>query len=332
MNLLDVLAALANLFQGVFNPKSQVQNVAAGGSSAPVQRKVSLIIFNPSIPSKGGRKLADVMQWHPADELVAGYISDLQTNSAGYLHFEIGERNEVDRFPVKEDKFIYNPDDYYQCLQKGTGFHQPDTADYHAILKDFDIINKINSGAIDEVWLFGFPYSGFYESRMVGPEAFWCNAPPIIDIPDCSRRFVMMGFSHERGVGEMDESFGHRAEYILRQVFRNSTPQDNLWQRFIRYDKTNPGMAECGSVHFAPNSQADYDWGNKTEVPSRCNNWYRFPDLTGAPVMVNCSEWGNGDIRGHHTWWLRHFPHITGSNNGISYNWWEYVVDPNKVS
>jgi hypothetical protein len=331
MSLQDILSAFANFLNGLFNPKSQVPNVPPGGGAQPVHRKVSLIIFNPSIPSAGGRKLADVMNWNNANDLAAGYASDLQTTSAGYANFDIVERNEVDRFPVKADKFLYNPDDFVHALQTGTGFHQPDTADYYTILKDFDIINKINSGAIDEVWMFGFPYSGFYESRMVGPEAFWCNAPPIIDIPNCSRRFVMMGFNHERGVGEMEESFNHRAEYILQHVFNSSAPADNLWERFTRYDKTSPGLAEVGSVHYAPNSQTDYDWGNMTNVQSRCNNWYHFPDLTGAPVMVNCGEWGNGDIRGHHTWWLRHLPHITGRMNGISYNWWEYVVDPNNV-
>jgi hypothetical protein len=34
-------------------------------------------------------------------------------------------------------------------------------------------------GEIDEIWLFGGPYFGFYESRMAGPGAFWCNAPPL---------------------------------------------------------------------------------------------------------------------------------------------------------
>ncbi len=332
MSLQDILAALASFLNGLFKTNNPVKPVPVVGKTEPVDRKVSLIIFNPTIPSQGGRKLSDVMNWNNVDQLVAGYINDLQTTSGGYINYQVVERVEADCFPVKEDRFVYNPDDFVHCLQAGTGFHQPDTADYHAILKDYDIVSKINSGAIDEVWWFGFPYSGFYESRMVGPEAFFCNAPPIIDIPNCSRRFIVMGFNYQRGIGEMEESFSHRAEYILQQVFRNKPASDNLWQRFTRYDKAAPGMSECGSVHYAPNSQTDYDWGNTVNVPSRCNNWYSFPDLTGAPVLVNCSEWGGGDIRGHHTWWLRHFPHIAGSTNGISNNWWEYVVDPNKVS
>jgi hypothetical protein len=46
---------------------------------------------------------------------------------------------------------------------------------------------------------------------------------------------------------------------------------------------------------------------------------------------VNCEEWGNGEIRQHHVWWLRHFPHAPGQMNGIANNWWRYVMDPNHV-
>jgi hypothetical protein len=140
-----------------------------------------------------------------------------------------------------------------------------------------------------------------------------------------------MGFSYQRGVGEMFESMAHRAESIMTQAFRNTSGTANLWQRFILYDKIAPGNSEVGSVHYAPNSQTDYDWGNPRNVLSRCSNWYSFPDLSGQPVSVNCSEWGNGDIRLHHIWWLRHFPHLTGETNMISYNWWKYIIDPNNV-
>ena len=56
-----------------------------------------------------------------------------------------------------------------------------------------------------------------------------------------------------------------------------------------------------------------------------------FPHLDGAPRWVNCQEWGNGDTRLHHLWWLKHLPHVAGSSGGISYNWWEYITDPNLV-
>ena len=66
--------------------------------------------------------------------------------------------------------------------------------------------------------MFGGPYFGFYESIMVGEGAYFCNAPPLNKVA-CSRLFVIMGFNYERGVGEMLEDLGHRAESILTHVF-----------------------------------------------------------------------------------------------------------------
>jgi hypothetical protein len=140
-----------------------------------------------------------------------------------------------------------------------------------------------------------------------------------------------MGFNYERQVGQMLEAHGHRAESIMDYVYRNKKGEANLWKRFSRYDKTHPGQAEVGIVHYAPNSQKDYDWGNKMKVMSRCDNWLNFPDLSGPPKQVDDSQWGRGDTRLHHLWWFKRFPHIAGVSDGISHNWWEYVTDPNRV-
>jgi len=90
-------------------------------------------------------------------------------------------------------------------------------------------------------------------------------------------------------------------------------------------------MAEVGTIHFAPNSERDYDWGNAKRVSSRSHTWYDYPDLEGEPRLVECSEWGGGDIRLHHLWWFRHFPHSEGSSGDVLNDWWSYVIDPNHV-
>jgi hypothetical protein len=229
---------------------------------------------------------------------------------------------------VKLDGFAYTPQSYLACWRARAGFHQPDAVDYHRLLLEFDVIPRVNRGEIDEVWLFGFPYAGYYESIMAGPGAFWCNAPPLAQrlAQPAERRFVVMGFSYERGVGEMLEDLGHRAESIISRVFAGVRGEANLWERFTRYDLTHPGRAECGNVHFAPNSVRDYDWGNRRKVVSRCDDWYNFPDFRGDTRMVDCTEWGNGDIRLHHLWWFQHFPYLPGESNGRLHNWWEYVI------
>ena len=44
-----------------------------------------------------------------------------------------------------------------------------------------------------------------------------------------------------------------------------------------------------------------------------------------------CADWGYGDIREHHKWWMSHFPRTAGRRNGISNNWWKYIANPNNV-
>lgn len=292
--------------------------------------RVLLIIHNPVCPTEGGRKLSQVLGWNNPDDLAARYIADVGECSYGQVEYEIVARLEVDGFPVKQDGFAYTPDGFLRCWRARSGFHQPDAVNYHRLIDEFDLVGCINRDEIDEVWLFGFPYAGYYESMMVGPGAVFCNAPPLARA-DAQRRFIIMGFSYERGVGEMLENLGHRAESILSHVFRHTSGAANLWELFTRYDKTHPGQAQCGNVHFAPNSLRDYDWGNPRFVTCHSRAWLNFPDVTATARKANCAEWGNGDIRQHHLWWFRHFPHVAGASDGISHNWWEYVINAQQV-
>ena len=38
-----------------------------------------------------------------------------------------------------------------------------------------------------------------------------------------------------------------------------------------------------------------------------------------------------GEIRAHHRWWFDHLPRVTGGKDGVAYNWWRYIIDPNTV-
>lgn len=302
-----------------------------GQKPTPVLKKALVIIYNPKVKSEGGKKLSEVMKWNNPDNLIPQYVKDIREASYGYTNYEVVERIEVDKAPAKGDGFVYDPNEFVKCLRAGKGFHDPDAVDYQRILDEFKIIDRVNSGAIDEVWLFAFPYAGFYESIMGGPDAFWCNAPALEKTDHAKRRFVIMGYNYQRGVGEMIENLGHRAESIMEHVYRTHQGDANLWKRFTRYDKTHPGQAEVGIVHYSPNSDKDYDWGNKKKVKSRYPVWKNFPNLDGEPIEVDDSHWGQGDTRAHHMWWFGLFPHVTGGKDGIAYNWWRYVIDPNTV-
>ncbi len=305
-------------------------NEPVGNKPQPVVKKVSVIVFDPVVKSEGGKKLSEIMKWSDPDQLTQQFIADMKEISYGYVTYQIVERIESNKFPVKLDGFAYTADDFLKCIRSGKGFHKPDEVDYHPILKEFNLIDKVNRGAIDEVWLYAFPYAGFYESIMAGPGAFWCNAPELKGTDNAKKKFIIMGFNYERGVGQMLENVGHRAESIMEHAYRFKNGPDNLWKRFIQHEQTHPGQAEVGTLHFAPNSEKDYDWGNKRKVKSRWQVWQHFPNLDGEPKEV-VNDWGNGEIRAHHQWWFKLLPHITGSKDGISYNWWKYIIDPNEV-
>jgi hypothetical protein len=298
----------------------------------PIVLRTLVIVFDPVV-GPAGKKLSEHMHWNRVEDLMAGFRSDIEQVSSGLVRYQIVERIDVDDFPVKIDGFAYNAKTYLNMWGRQTPAHVPDEADYHAVVDHFEILQRVAKHEIDEVWLFGFPYAGFYESRMAGPGAFWCNAPPLTNTEAAGRRFVIMGFSYERGVGEMLENMGHRAESIMEKTFERLTGNDNLWRRFTRYEKTHPGRAALGNVHFAPNSERDYDWGNPAIVMSECDDWLdNFPNFKGVTRKVTAAEWGYGDIRKHHIWWMKHFPKTKGQANGIYHNWWQYIADPNHVN
>jgi hypothetical protein len=297
---------------------------------APITRRVLMITHNPILRTQGGKTLEQYFRWNNADALAQGYSDDVREISFGYANYQIVERIVVDGYPLKRDGYRYTEASYLQAWQMRQ-FHQPDGVDYHALEQEFHWIERVNRSEIDEVWLFGHPYGGYWESHMAGPGAFWCNSAPMERTSHARRKFVIMGFNFERGVGEMLEDLGHRAESTLYKVFEKTRGEANLFERFTRYEKRHPGQAEVGNVHFAPNSTRDYDWGNPTPVLSRCDNWHRFPNLEGELRVVTCADWGDGDIRRHHKWWMRHFPHYEGQRDGIAWNWWKYIIDPNTV-
>ncbi len=334
--------------------------------------KVLVINFDPIIESQGNKRLHEVLGWNDPHQLAQGYINDLNESSGNFAQYQIVEWIDADVYPIKEDGFQYTDATYLDAWYFGGPWHSPDLANYSRIITDYNITARVASGEIDEVFMFGGPYFGFYESRMVGLGAYWVNSPGMPDVQS-DRLFILMGFSYERGVGEMLEDYGHRTESIMWHVYgswygwdsftferevgkilksygtesiiahvyeraygfypSNYTPKHN-WDKFTLFDKIAQGNASCGNVHYAPNSYTDYDWGNSTYVWSTCDDWlYNWPNLNGTKKLVNASEWGGGDSRLYFKWWFRHIPNKPGINpDGKQNNWWKYMADFNNYS
>ncbi len=302
--------------------------VPAPNGHRPIHPKVFLLIFDPPVPSEGGNRLHQVCGWNDPQALTQACLADLRECSGGYVQYEIVETQVVDELPRKRDGFAYTVDGYLQCWRERRGWHHPDMVDYPALARRFDLMRRINRREADEIWIWGPPYSGLYESTMAGKDAYFCNSAPLTQI-ETSRPFILMGFNYERGVGEMLEDMGHRAESIMRHVYGSWEPREtHAWNRFTLYDRVAPGRAGVGTIHFAPNSTRDYDWGNKRPVVSSADDWLNYPHLTGKKRMMTCADWGGGDLRLHHKWWLAHLPKAAGrARDGKLANWWKYVIE-----
>src|SRR5688500_18331128 len=266
MSIFDSLFRRRKTFQSASQPASALQ-----GSDAPplvTSLKTLVIVYDPVVDAMSGKKLSEYMHWNRVEDLARGYMTDILQTSGGLARYQIVQRLDVAGFPANVDSHCYNAQRYRDVIRGVSRPYMPQEADYYAIIDRFNILQRIASREIDEVWVFNFPHAGFYESIMGGPGAFWCNAPPLRNTEAAGRRFVIMGFSYERGVGEMLENMGHRAESIMEKTFEDLTDDANLWHRFIRHEKTHPGRAALGNVHYAPNSDRDYDWNNSSTVSS----------------------------------------------------------------
>jgi hypothetical protein len=348
---------LASLLNWLFKPKSSsttappVPVVPPDNTIEPIHTvtsRVLLVIYDPVMDPVTGKKLSQYMHWQSPDDLANGFIQDILETSDGNARYQIIQRVELNEFPPKTDGYYYDPQTFLDVMNGVQPPHQPEGADYQAILTRLTVLPRIAMREIDEVWLFAFPQAGFYESSMGGAGAFWCNSGPMIWSSGCSRRFIVMGFSYERGIGEMLESFGHRSESLVSKVFKSQDfvawaytqgrdpatvgPNLNLFQQYISFDQIAPGKAGVGTIHYAPNSQRDYDWNNPRQVPSNCYDWYNFPHFQNDFRQVGSTEWGNGDIRAHHKWWLKHLPKVAGRTSGVANNWWQYIMDPNLIN
>lgn len=300
-----------------------------------VNPKVLLLIFNPIIESQGNKRLTQLYGWNNPDSLAGLYIQDIKEVSGNFVNYNIVERMEVDAFTTYTDGYSLDDATYlscwpaHNCNHGDAGQGQP-MIDYQFMIQQYGLCEKLNAGEIDEVWTFSYPYSGFWESTLAGPGAFWYNSAPVTGTT-CNKLLPIMGFSYERGVGEMLEDMGHRTESVMTHVFGGWAQNEaNDWNKFTLYDKVAPGKANCGNVHYGPNSLSDYDWGRTSYVSSNCDDWYNYPNFQGTVKQINCQAWGC-EIRGHHKWWLKHLPKTEGTKDGKLNNWWLYIVDYNNI-
>jgi hypothetical protein len=283
-----------------------------------IEVKVLVLNFDPLVPkaSGGTQRLHEALMFYDPRKLAEQYVADLDKATAGSVRLKISDWRDLDQIPPKKDGFKYDIDTYLKLHRDGKGWHERDAVDYARVVAQNNVAELIENGAVDEVWLFGGPYFGYWESAMAGPRSFYINGGPLPDIK-CKRPFVIMGFNYERGVAEMLHSLCHRIESTMAR-FSGGWQLDNLttpWARFAANAKQSNGQAGCGSCHYPPNADNDYDYGNKRMVSSSADDWLNYPNLKGTKSDVNCETWGGPDYqRNYFIWWYTRFPKADGVN------------------
>ena len=310
----------------------------------PVTIRALVVNFDPRCPAYGNLRTHEVFGWYNPPAQIQAYIRDLREASGGWCNYVVVDWIDADYHPYFEDGFTYDPDEYvFRWNNRDTVPLHPGTMDYIRLVTDRSyphnqprtIAERVASGEVDEVFLFGAPAGmAGWEAAMAGPSPFFVNGGTY-HVPSARRNFVLMGFNYERDVDCMLEDFLHRTECVLSRVYSPpqwwfpTWPVTNDWDRFRMFDLIRPGEAAVGICHYAPNSLSDYDWGNPAFVWSMCDDWrLNWPGLVGAASrrLVNHREWGSGDPRLHHLWWLEHLPRAPGvSPEGRQNNWWKYT-------
>lgn len=291
-----------------------------------------MLNYDPIIESEGGKRLHEVLKWQDPRKLSEGYIADIEKASGGYIKHQITEWRDLDEWPKKTDGFAYDDTSFLNAWRTTKKFHEPDGLDYPWMIASQKVVERIDANKIDELWIFGFPYGGFWEAAMAGPGAYFINGG-VYDSVKAKKAFAIMGFSYERGVAEMIHDLCHRTENHMKRAYGswNAWPWQHNWDKFSAYAKTSDGNAGVGNCHFPPNAEKDYDYANPKVVKSSAVDWTQFPNLTGKVEDVNCETWGGPDYqRNYLVWWFSHLPKQPGIGvDGRENNWWKYIYDFN---
>jgi hypothetical protein len=300
-----------------------------GVNGDTIKPRVLLYCFDPIMENLGGKRMHE-SYWgfqNPVT-LTNQIVSALQTASHGMVQYQVVETKVVDAHPYFSDGFRHTDASFHEAWSSSNFYNG--TFDYARFVRENNIAARIDSGDLDEVWIYAGPISGMYESAMGGQGNYWING--IANNIPTKRAFVMMGWNFERGLGEAIHSYGHRAESILGHSYGPwQQDQSNHWNKFALQNRQAPGLGGIGNVHFPVNGTFDYDYANGTLVSSNADDWATYPNFAGLKRTFGCAEWTPNRTdpqREYLSWWYSRMPHFAGmGTDGFLNNWWRYLAD-----
>ncbi len=296
--------------------------------------RVLVLNFDPLVPSEQDRHLWEIFGWHNPEEMAMGYEAAMERASGGFIDFQVVEWRNLNEIPAQVDGYRYTPDQYVQNRRTNTGWHDGGGADYPRIMADQNVVPLVDSGQVDEVWMFEDHYFGFWESAMAGPGSFYINGGVYPQVPS-SRPFAVMGFSYERAVAEMMHDTGHRTEASLSRAFGgwDFVNPVTSWDKFASdAGETANGSAGVGTAHWPANAEFGYDYDNPRVVQSTADDFLNYPKLTGATGPISRTAWSKGANpdyqQDYFEWFFGHLPRAVGVDSDLRQNnWWKYIYD-----
>ena len=316
-------------------------HVAAPASTRDTETRVlNLLVvnFDPVLTNHGNARLSRHLKWNDPRPMTTNLMRYIRESSGGFANYKMVEWVDVNGFPLKRDGFRYTEASFLEMWRDKKKAHQPDSVSYAAIFKELKLAERVRREDISDVWVWGAPYFGTdeYAMKIPGDVTFYPTDNPWFyrpyDIPDCGRTIWVMGFNYEVGEDNALHSFGHRCEGILsltigRGIWDAKAGATNAWNRFTQLADKFPDDAQVGNVHGGPNAKRGYDYGQTNIVMSGADDWFHYPNLTGAKKPVNCDTWGKPHHLNFQRWWLDHLPKNSGTTNGFHNTWWRYIVD-----
>ncbi|MCA9386335.1 hypothetical protein KC717_06850, partial [Candidatus Dojkabacteria bacterium] len=217
------------------------------------------------------------------------------------------------------------------CWGSGTASYQ------NLVGENPAICSRINSGEIDEVWVFTFGYGGLWETTLVTNDdtAYPSFSGGVSEVrSSCNKDFFIHGLNFDVPPDQALHSFAHRMENVLEDLTPKEYAEfDTLSSRYEVDSSINIGLPDqevigCGNVHFPPNAEQHYDYENLKYVETDCKDWN--PLHSGLKTKLNCKAW-NCTHEGYLKWWFGHMPGkdsklIDLSGDKIS-NWWDLYVN-----
>lgn len=329
VRLTDPNGASADL---TMNPLSLAALASPPASSDVLNRKVYVIAYDPIMSN--GLRLHNYFHWFDTDYLDLNVINFWKSVSGDRMVYSIVGKQVLNAWPEHIDGHRYTEQEWLTAWANRTP-HLPDELNYNRILNDFDICGKLNRGEIDELWLYGAPYNGGWESTLAGPGAYWFNSVPVPEPTGCNKLLPIMSYNFERDFDMALHNFGHRTESTMWHVYgswqQNRTAHS--WEQFalVKFHSPDYGYSGCGNIHFPPNGTNDYDYTNTAPMQTNCADFENYPDLSEPSQVletVTCANWGCNH-NGYLQYWYTHFPANQGcAKDGIGNDWWKYFASP----